>query len=90
MYKIDFSNSFKKDLKLMQKRGYNMKKIYQTILDIQNHIPLPQKYRNHALVGQYSGFMECHIEPDWLLIYRISLETNTVYFVRTGTHSDLF
>ncbi len=90
MYKIDFSNSFKKDLKLMQKRGYNMKKIYQTILDIQNQIPLPQKYRNHALVGQYSGFMECHIEPDWLLIYRISLETNTVYFVRTGTHSDLF
>lgn len=74
----------------MQKRGYNMKKIYQTILDIQNQIPLPQKYRNHALVGKYSGFMECHIEPDWLLIYRISLENNTVYFVSTGTHSDLF
>jgi addiction module toxin component, yafQ family len=90
MFKINFSNSFKKDLKLMQKRGYNMKKIYQTILDIQNQIPLPQKYRNHALVGQYSGFMECHIEPDWLLIYRISLENNTVYFVSTGTHSDLF
>ena len=79
---------FEKDIKLAVKRGLSMKKINTIITMLVNETPLPIKNKNHPLKGKYMGFLECHIEPDWLLIYR---KTDThIYFSRTGTHSDLF
>jgi len=57
---------------------------------LENRIPLEIKHQDHQLNGNYIGYRECHVEPDWLLIYRIDEKSNTIYFVRTGTHSDLF
>lgn len=79
---------FRKDLKLMSKRSKDISKLKEIILKLLAKEPLPAKNRNHALSGQYKGFLECHIEPDWLLIYRLT-ETSLI-LVRTGTHSDLF
>jgi mRNA interferase YafQ len=90
MLTADYSGKFKKDLKLMEKRGLNMRKIFLVMVDLQNEIPLPPQYREHQLGGDYKGFLECHIEPDWLLVYKIDKEVGEIYFARTGTHSDLF
>lgn len=79
---------FRKDLKLMKKRGKNIYKLQDIILRMVAQQPLPAKSRNHTLIGEYKGCFECHIEPDWLLIYRIN-KTNLI-LIRTGTHSDLF
>lgn len=90
MYSLNHSQAsiFKKDYKRMIKRGKNKKKL-QTVIDILlSGDSLPARYRNHTLKGNYTGCMECHIEPDWLLIYRII--DNKIYLERTGTHSDLF
>ncbi|GHV92572.1 hypothetical protein AGMMS50268_30750 [Spirochaetia bacterium] len=84
-----FANQFKKDLRLMAKRHKNMDKIYELITDIIGEVPLPDKYGEHELSGTYAGYTECHIEGDWILIYRFPGD-NTVHFSRTGTHSDLF
>ena len=90
MLSVNYSGRFKKDLKLMEKRGLNMRKIFDIMVDLQNEIPLHPKYKEHPLQGNYKGFLECHIEPDWLLIYRIDEQAKELYFARTGTHSDLF
>ena len=80
---IVVSNQFKKDLKLASKRGFNIDKLTeQSALD--------KKYNDHNLLGEYKGFRECHIEPDWLLIYRIDKSEVELFLFRTGTHSDLF
>lgn len=89
-YEIVPSNQFKKDLKLAQKRGYDMEKIKKVIADLANGIPLDAKYRDHFLVGDYGGYRECHIQPDWLLVYRIHEDRLLLFLARTGTHSDLF
>ena len=88
MLEISFSGQFKKDYKLCKKRGYNMK-LLQDIIDILA-IPseLPVKNKDHSLSGNYANKRECHILPDWLLVYRI--EGNQLVLYRTGTHSDLF
>ena len=80
MLKVVYSSKFKKDYKLIKKRGYNIRKFEK----------LPQNYLDHALTGDFIGFRECHIEPDWLLIYKIENEILTLTLTRTGTHSDLF
>lgn len=90
MYEIVPSNQFKKDLKLAQKRGYNIKKIKQVIASLANGEVLDAKYRDHLLTGEYGGFRECHIQPDWLLIYQIDGNQLVLFLARTGTHSDLF
>ena len=79
---------FKKDLKLMQRRSKDIEKIKIIVRKLSAKETLPPKYRNHVLSGNYKGFCECHVEPDWLLIYKIT-KTNLI-LVRTGTHSDLF
>ncbi len=88
MIKIKFANRFKKELELMQKRGKNPNKIAEIIKLLELDAKLPKKYKDHRLQGKFSQFRECHIEPDWLLIYRI--EGDSIIFERTGTHSDLF
>ena len=88
MLSVVYRNKFKKNLELMIRRGKDPEKIKQVIIAIVNEQPLDKKHRNHALTGNFIGFHDCHIEPDWLLIYRI--ESNTLYLERTGSHSDLF
>ncbi len=89
-YQIEMSTRFKKDYKLAQKRGYNMNLLKEVIDILANGDQLPGKYLDHSLSGDYKGSRECHIEPDWLLIYRIEKDLLVLGLTRTGTHSDLF
>lgn len=88
MLNVNYSAKFKKDLKLMEKRKLNMLKIFNIMHDIKNETPLKPKHNEHKLSGEYEGCLECHIEPDWLLVYQ--KEGQDLYFIRTGSHSDLF
>lgn len=90
MYSLVFTNRMKQDLKLMKKRGKDISKL-ETVLDIlMLGKDLPEKYKDHQLKGEMKEFRECHIEPDWLLIY-IKQETELIlYATATGTHADLF
>ena len=90
MLEIVLSNQFKKDLKLASKRGYKLELLEKIVDKIANNIKLEDKYRDHALTGNYIGFRECHIQPDWLLVYRIENDELMLFFSRTGSHSDLF
>lgn len=90
MYNIKPTTQFKKDLKTVQKRGCNLRLIEEVIQILAEGQPLPAKNRDHALVGNYSGCRECHIEPDWLLIYEVANNDLILLLIRTGTHSDLF
>lgn len=83
-------NKFKKDVELLKKRGRDMRKLRNIMAQLIDGKSLDKKFRPHKLQGEYSGCIECHIEPDWLLIYIIDSDENTITFVRTGTHSDLF
>lgn len=88
-YELDFTNTFSKDLKRAKKRGYNIKLLSAVVDKLQNGEPLPEKNRDHALTGNWIGYRECHIQPDWLLIYRIYEDKLLLVLNRTGTHSDL-
>jgi len=88
MRTVRYSSQFKKDVKLAAKRGYKMTRLYEVMKALENEEVLDAKYKEHSLVGNYKGYLECHIEPDWLLIYKI--DGRDLYFARTGTHSDLF
>ena len=90
MLDLVITNQFKKDLKRIRKRGYNLTLLDDILKTLQNEVPLDDKYRDHALVGDYIGFRECHIQPDWLLIYAIDQGQLILTASRTGTHSDLF
>ena len=90
MYRIVATGKFKKDLKAVIKRGYNMKLMDDVVTKLSNGEKLPEKNKDHALVGNYAGKRECHITPDWLLIYEISDKELILYLTRTGSHSDLF
>ncbi len=83
-----FENRFKKDIKRLQKRGKDMEKLKTVIEKLLENQELEPKYKDHPLTGDWNGYRDCHIEPDWLLIYKIS-ETN-LFLVRSGSHSDLF
>ena len=89
MLKIKVHNRFKKDLKLMAKRGHDEEKLWQVVELLANETPLPPKNRDHALTGNYTGCRECHIEPDWLLVYEVQNEELVLILIRTGSHSDL-
>lgn len=88
MYTPIYKNKFKKDVKLLKKRGMDLTKLKPVIDDLLKGKPLDKKYNDHPLKGEFEYCRECHIEPDWLLIYIIHKPCIT--FVRTGTHSDLF
>ncbi len=89
-YEIVATGRFKKDLKLMMKRGYDIQLLQDVVSLLVNGDPLPDKYKDHVLVGNWLGHRECHITPDWLLIYRIDRGVVFLTLTRTGTHSDLF
>lgn len=90
MLDIILSNRFKKDLKLAAKRGYNLTLLDKIINQLANRQKLASKHKDHELTGNYSGFRECHIQPDWLLVYRIEESDLMLFLFRIGTHSDLF
>lgn len=90
MLKIVSSNQFKKDLKRAKKRGFNFERLTEIVNMLAAQKKLPERYRDHNLVGEYSGFRECHVQPDWLLIYRIDDDQLGLFLFRTGTHADLF
>ena len=90
MYKIVASNQFRKDLKLAKKRGFNLDLLRSVINPLAEGKKLEEKHRDHSLIGEYRRFRECHIEPDWLLIYRIDGVELNLFLFRTGTHSELF
>lgn len=90
MYGIRISTAFKKDLKLAKKRGLDISELNAVIKMIAEGCTLDSKYKDHALAGNWAGYRECHIEPDWFLVYQIDGKELILYLVRTGTHSDLF
>jgi mRNA interferase YafQ len=90
MLGYEITGSFNKDLKLMQKRHKNIYRLRDLMRMLIQEIPLLPKHENHPLHGKYKGKWGCHVEPDWLLIYRVDKENQKVIFYRTGTHSDLF
>jgi len=90
MLDIFLSSKFKKDFKLVQKRNYNAEELETVVNILREEKTLPVKYKDHALHGDYEGFRECHILPDWLLIYQIKKDKLILLLVRTGSHSDLF
>ena len=89
-YDIVLTNAFKKDYKLAQKRHLNIDLLDDIIRALSRGETLPDKNRDHALTGDWIGHRECHIQPDWLLIYRIEDNVLVLTLDRTGTHSDLF
>ena len=90
MLKIVASNRFRKDLKLAAKRKLNLDLLRQVVNTLAEEKPLERQYRDHELTGVYAGFRECHIQPDWLLVYRVERQELELFLFRTGTHSDLF
>lgn len=90
MLKVKMTSQFKKDWKRIIKRGYNPQKFEIVLEQLIFEKTLDEKYKDHKLSGNYEGCRECHIEPDWLLIYYIENNILTLTLARTGTHSDLF
>lgn len=90
MLRIRYEGSFKKDYKRILRRGYDARLLGAVLELLAGGEILPDKYRDHSLSGNRAGFRECHITPDWLLIYRIDKANLTLQLVRTGTHSGLF
>ncbi|MBR5296557.1 MAG: type II toxin-antitoxin system YafQ family toxin [Parabacteroides sp.] len=89
-YKLELTHQYLKDLRLARKRGLDETKLNDIILQLICGNELPAKCRDHNLTGNYKGFRECHIFPDWLLIYSRDTTIKIVTLIRTGTHSDLF
>lgn len=89
-YTVRPTSRFQKDLKRVQKRGYDISLLTDIIKKLANGEQLPEKNRDHNLSGDYAGCRECHITPDWLLVYEIDNGELILYLTRTGTHSDLF
>lgn len=90
MYKVVATNRFKKDFKKSLKRGLKEDLLKEVVLLLGNKGKLPSKYKPHKLSGNYVGTWECHIQPDWLLIWEQNEEIKLISLIRTGTHSDLF
>lgn len=87
---IKYTSQFKKDFKLAKKRGFKINLLKEIVEKLSQGEALPEKNRDHALIGEWSGHRECHIQPDWLLIYRIQNDVLVLTLARTGSHSDLF
>ena len=89
-YAVIWTSRFKKDYKLLMKQGADISLLDDVIRLLSTGATLPEQYRDHALAGNYSDFRECHIKPDWLLIYSLSNDTLILTLSRTGSHSNLF
>ena len=90
MLKVRYSSKFKKDFKIIVKRGYDISLFEEVLTLLREEKSLLEKYSDHALKGNYTGHRECHITPDWLLIYKKEKDMLTLSLTRTGSHSDLF
>lgn len=89
-YNVKWTPHFKKDYKLCINRGFDIKLLDEAIDILANTQKLPSKYKDHQLTGEWKDFRECHIKPDWLLVYSVQNNTLTLSLSRTGTHSDIF
>ncbi len=89
-YEIKFTSQFKKDVKLAKKQGKDIEKLFEVIEKLANGEVLEKTFRDHDLSGNFKGCRECHIEPDWLLIYEVVDDVLVLMLYRTGSHSDLF
>ena len=87
---VEHSNRFKRDFKRMKKRGKTIEKLVKVMRLLEEKQPLPKRLKDHSLEGNWLGSRDCHIEPDWILIYSLLADNNVVRFECTGTHSDLF
>jgi len=90
MLQVEYTTKFKRDLKLAKRRNKNMASLQEVMKHIEHEKLLNPHYKDHPLSSNWHGHRELHIEPDWLLIYKLPLKEKVVIFVRTGTHSDLF
>ncbi|PKD30967.1 type II toxin-antitoxin system YafQ family toxin [Ruminococcus bromii] len=90
MLTIKYHAMFKKDFKRIKKRGYDISRLEKIVELLANEVPLPEQFKDHNLSGNYNGFRECHIAPDWLLIYQVNNNELVLVLSRTGSHSDLF
>ncbi len=90
MLTIRYHSTFKKDYKRILKRGYDISKLTEVINLLVNNKALPARFRDHELIGEYKGCRECHITPNWLLIYEIANNELLLLLTRTGSHSNLF
>ncbi len=89
-YRIQSTGIFKKDLKWIKKRGYRMQLLAEVVTRLSEGETLPAKYKDHTLSGNFADYRECHVTPDWILVYRIEDEYLYLVLSRTGTHSDIF
>ena len=89
-YTLILTSLFKKDLRALKKSGYDMRKLEEVVKTLVMGLPLDEKYKDHKLIGNYQGRRECHIAPDWLLIYEIHEDELILLLTRTGSHSKLF
>lgn len=90
VYEIRTYKQYDRDVKLAVRRGLDIEKLLEVVRLLRQGELLPAKYRNHLLTGDYHGYWECHITPDWLLLYEKDTEIRIISLYRTGTHSDLF
>lgn len=90
MLTVEYTNQFKRDFKLAKRRNRHLSALRFIMRRIENEEPLHEQLRDHPLMGNWIGHRELHVEPDWLLIYKLLSDMNAVIFVRTGSHSDLF
>lgn len=89
-YEIKFTRQFKRDLNIAQKQGKDLSKLYDVVEQLAEGKALGKKYRDHALKGEFEGTRECHVEPDWLLIYEVQDHVLVLMLYRLGNHSELF
>lgn len=90
MYRIEFTRQYLRDLRNARRRNLDEGKLNEVVRMLSEGIQLPQKHKNHPLAGPFKGLFECHITPDWLLIYSRNDFVRLITLIRTGTHSDLF
>lgn len=89
-YEVKFTSQFKRDLKLAKKQGKDINRLFDVISTLAEGKKLDSKYRDHNLSGDYTGCRECHVEPDWLLVYEVMDHVLVLMIYRVGTHSELF
>lgn len=90
MFSLVYTNRFSKDVKLIQKRGYDMELLKNAIVALESQGELSAEYKPHKLSGNYAGYWEAHIKSDWIIIWQNQQDDNEIWLTRTGTHSDLF
>jgi len=90
VYKVETSKRFRKDIERCIKRGLDEENLWKVVDMLAMNMVLPARYNDHRLLGEFSGYRECHIEPDWLLVYKKEKDDLILVLTRTGTHSDLF